>query len=194
LLLILTLTAACKPENASKKKIDGPAKAKEEADPKKDAKEAVAKEDDGKAREIKVIKRFSGLATPVSYKGPPPDGEKVVTRELVVKTEADWKVLLGMVPSKLPRKGSDSTTNSDPLLKTPMPDFTKHMVIVTARVNSIFAKPAIKKLVVEKGVLTVSVLKEKAVPEQHPIDWGSYNAVIIEKFDGQVKFVWTEAK
>lgn len=189
-LMILIVTVACKTENKTVgKKLNGNAKGETKAGEKD-----PVKKDDGKAREIKPITRFSGICTPVSYKGLPPDGEKVVRRELVVKSEADWKVLLGMIPSKFPRKGSDNTTNSDPLLKAEMPDFTKQMVIVTARVNSIYAKPAIKKLVAENGVLTVSVLREKAVPEQHPIDWGSYNAVIIEKFDGQVKFVWTDAK
>ena len=190
-LLILTLTAACKPENANNAK---KVKDKAATTAKDGVKKGADKKNDVKARDIKMISRFAGVATPVSYKSPSPDGEKVVTRELVVKSEAQWKELLRMIPKELPRKGSDGTKNSDPILKAKMPDFKTQMVIFTARANSIFAKPAIKKLVAENGVLTVSVLREKAVPEQHPIDWGSYNAVVIEKFDGQVKFVWTDAK
>lgn len=190
-LVILTLSAACKPEsvNNTTKNKGKSTSAKEDA-----TKKGGAQKVEEKARDIKVVSRFAGIATPVSYKGLPPDGEKIVKREMVVKSETEWKTLLGMIPSKLPRKGSDNTTNSDPILKAKMPDFKTQMVIFTARANSIFAKPAIKKLVAEKGVLTVSVLREKAVPEQHPIDWGSYNAVVVEKFEGQVKFVWTDAK
>lgn len=193
IVLVLTVAVACKGKAGDDKK--GSAKStKNDSSKKGEGKKDAAKTDDGAPRDIKVITRFSGVATPVSYKGLPPDGEKVVKRESVVKNEADWKALLGMIPRKMPRKGAGSTDNSDSILKAKMPDFSKHMVIATARVNSIFAKPVIKKLVAEKGVLTVHVLREKAVPEQHPIDWGSYNAVIIEKFDGQVKFVWTDAK
>ena len=136
------------------------------------------------AEEVVIQKTWRGIIfMPRSFPGKAP---KAKTSPLkVVRDEKEYGQFLKLIPQKQISRTRPAPPNTDPLLKKPPIDFTKHTLLYISRPS--MTRPVFKKITRgEKGIV-VTVDFPRELPAAHPIHIGTYTAVLIPRSDKPVQ-------
>ena len=117
--------------------------------------------------------------------------------EMIIKTQAQYETFVGKIPKRTISKTNPSPPSKDPLLKKPPIDFSKHMMLVAVRANSMYVTPKLESVVAEKNTLLVHILypdlgETRFLNQMEGI--GTYLAIVVPKHKGPVKFLRTKGK
>ena len=144
---------------------------------------------------IPVVVSYRGLIHAMSYdrkfrevKGP---------TEMIIKTQADYEAFVAKIPKRTISKTNPSPPSNDPLLKKPPIDFSKHMMLVAVRANSMYVSPKLESVVAVKDGLLVHILdpdlgETRFLNQMQGI--GTYLAVVVPKHEGPIQFLRKKGK
>ncbi len=135
-----------------------------------------------KAEEIKRVKSYGGIIyipRAFSLDGVKPKKESPL---IVVQDSEGYKKFLKRIPTKQISRTRPAPLNTDPLLKKPKIDFTKLTLIAVSR--SSMARPIIRSVVAKENKVNVDVSFPREFPAAHPVNIGTYTAVLIPKTAG----------
>ena len=112
--------------------------------------------------------------------------------EMIIKTQAQYEAFVGKIPKRTISKTNPSPPSKDPLLKKPPIDFSKHMMLVAVRANSMYVTPKLESVVVGKDTLLVHILdpdlgETRFLNQMQGI--GTYLAVVVRKHKGPIQFL-----
>jgi hypothetical protein len=139
------------------------------------------------SQEVKPIKTYKGIIyIPRSFSldGAKPKKESPL---IVVQNAKEYERFLKRIPIKQISRTRPAPPNTDPLVKKPEIDFKKHTLIAVSR--SSMAKPIIRSVKVDGKKVTVDVSFPKEFPAAHPVDIGTYTAVLVPKTEGMMHLV-----
>ena len=134
------------------------------------------------AAEIKPIKSYGGIIyipSLFSLDGVKPKKESPL---IVVQDVKDYERFLKRIPAKQISRTRPAPINTDPLLKKPKVDFAKCTLLVVTR--SSMTSPVIQSIKTNKKRVDVSVSFPRELPAAHPVNIGTYTAVLIPKTEG----------
>lgn len=135
------------------------------------------------AAEIKPTKTYGGIiyiTRSFSLDGAKPKKENPLT---VVQDTKGYEKFLKRIPVKQISRTRPAPPNTDPLLKKPKIDFSKHTLIAVTRPS--MTSPVIGSIRREKTNVEVAVNFPQELPAAHPINIGTYTAVLIPKTLGK---------
>ena len=117
--------------------------------------------------------------------------------EMIIKTQAQYETFVGKIPKRTISKTNPSPPSKDPLLKKPPIDFSKHMMLVAVRANSMYVTPQIESVVAGKDALLVNILdsdlgETRFLNQMQGI--GTYLAVVVPKHKGSIQFLRKKGK
>ena len=117
--------------------------------------------------------------------------------ELIIKTQADYEAFVGKIPKRTITKTNPAPPSKDPLLKKPPIDFTKHMMLVAIRPDSMYVFPQFESFVADKDALRVHILdpdlgETRFLNQMQGI--GTYRAVVVPKRKGSIQFLRKKGK
>ena len=112
--------------------------------------------------------------------------------EMIIQTQAQYEAFVGKIPKRTISKTNPSPPSKDPLLKKPPIDFSKHMMLVAVRANSMYVTPKLESVVVGKDTLLVHILdpdlgETRFLNQMQGI--GTYLAVVVRKHKGPIQFL-----
>ena len=139
------------------------------------------------AAEIKPIKSYRGIIyipRVFSLDGVKPKKESPL---IVVQDAKDYERFLKRIPTKQISKTRPAPPNTDPLLKKPKIDFAKHTLVVVTRPSMTSA--VIQSIKTNKKRVDVSVSFPRELPAAHPVNIGTYTAVLIPKIEGMISLL-----
>jgi len=134
------------------------------------------------AAEIKPIKSYGGIIyipRVFSLDGVKPKKESPL---IVVQDAKGYERFLKRIPTKQISRTRPAPPNTDPLLKKPKIDFAKHTLAVVTRPSMTSA--VIQSIKTNKKRVDVSVSFPRELPAAHPVNIGTYTAVLIPKTEG----------
>ena len=103
----------------------------------------------------------------------------------VVRDAKGYDEFLKLIPKKQISRTRPAPPNTDPLLKKPPVDFTRHTLLAISRPS--MTRPVFKKITEGEKDVMVSVEFPREFPAAHPIHIGTYTAVLIPKSDKSVQ-------
>ena len=117
--------------------------------------------------------------------------------EMIIKTQAQYETFVGKIPKRTISKTNPSQPSKDPLLKKPPIDFSKHMMLVAVRANSMYVTPKLESVVVGKDTLLVHIWdpdlgETRFLNQMQGI--GTYLAVVVPKRMRSVKSLRKKGK
>ena len=139
------------------------------------------------AAEIKPIKSYGGIIyipRLFSLDGVKPKKESPL---IVVQDAKDYERFLKRIPTRQISKTRPAPPNIDPLLKKPKVDFAKCTLLVVTR--SSMTSPVIQSIKTNKKRVDVSVSFPRELPAAHPVNIGTYTAVLIPKIEGIISLI-----
>jgi hypothetical protein len=112
--------------------------------------------------------------------------------EMIIKTQAQYETFVGKIPKRTISKTNPSPPSKDPLLKKPPIDFSKHMMLVAVRPDSMYVTPKLESVVADKDALLVHILdpdlgETRFLNQMQGI--GTYLAVVVPKHKGPIQFL-----
>ena len=112
--------------------------------------------------------------------------------EMIIKTQADYEAFVAKIPKRTISKTNPAPPSKDPLLQKPPIDFSKHMMLVAVRPDSMYVTPKLESVVADKDTLRVNILdpdlgETKFLNQMQGI--GTYKAVVVPKHKGLVQFL-----
>jgi hypothetical protein len=134
------------------------------------------------ATEIKSNKTYRGIIyMPRSFSL---DGAKPKKEDplIVVQDSQGYEKFLKQIPRTWP-----APPNTDPLLKKPKIDFSKHTLIAVTRPS--MTSPVIGSIKTNNQGVEVAVNFPRELPAAHPINIGTYTAILIPKTVGMFSLV-----
>ena len=134
------------------------------------------------SQEVKPIKTFKGIIyipRAFSLDGAKPRKESPL---IVVQNDKEYERFLKRIPIRQISRTRPAPPNTDPLIKKPEIDFKKHTLIAVSR--SSMAKPIIRSVKVDGKKVAVDVSFSTEFPAAHPVDIGTYTAVLVPKTEG----------
>ncbi len=135
------------------------------------------------AAEIKPNKTYGGIIyMPRSFSldGAKPKKEGPL---IVVQDSKGYEKFLKRIPVKQISRTRPAPPNTDPLLKKPKIDFSKHTLIAVTRPS--MTSPVIGSIKTNNKRVEVAVNFPRELPAAHPINIGTYTAVLIPKTLGK---------
>ena len=135
-----------------------------------------------KAEEIKRVKSYGGIIyipRVFSLDGVKPKKESPL---IVVQNSEGYEKFLKRIPPKQISRTRPVPLNTDPLLKKPKIDFTKLTLIAVSRPS--MTKPVIRSIKTNENKVNIDVSFPREFPAAHPVDIGTYTAVLIPKTEG----------
>ena len=135
-----------------------------------------------KAEEIKRVKSYGGIIyipRVFSLGGAKPKKESPL---IVVQDSEGYEKFLKRIPTKQISRTRPAPLNTDPLLKKPKIDFTKLTLIAVSRPS--MTKPIIRSIKTNENKVNIDVSFPREFPAAHPVDIGTYTAVLIPKTEG----------
>ena len=135
-----------------------------------------------KAEEIKRVKSYGGIIyipRVFSFDGVKPKKESPL---IVVQDSEGYEKFLKRIPTKQISRTRPAPLNTDPLLKKPKIDFTKLTLIAVSRPS--MTKPVIRSVKINENKVNIDVSFPREFPAAHPVDIGTYTAVLIPKTEG----------
>ena len=139
------------------------------------------------AAEIKPIKSYGGIIyipRLFSLDGAKPKKEGPL---IVVQDSKGYEKFLKRIPAKQISRTRPASINTDPLLKKPKVDFSKHTLIVVTR--PFMTSPVIRSIQPKTKRVEVVVHFPRELPAAHPINIGTYTAILIPKTVGMFSLV-----
>ena len=142
------------------------------------------------AEDVAIQKKWRGIIfMPHPFPGKAP---KTKSSPLtVVRNEKGYGQFLKLIPQKQISRTRPAPPNTDPLLKKPPIDFTKHTLLYIRRPS--MTRPVFKKITKSKKEVVVSVEFPREFPAAHPIHIGTYSAVLIPRSGKPVRLRLIEA-
>jgi hypothetical protein len=188
--LLLLSFAALLAISGCNKENPPPRSAKKEADKtlaNKTAAKTASAHKTAEPSELKLEIAYRGrIWLPVKAPGAKPSPHAGV----VIRDQAAYDALIKRIPKKRVTKKRPAPPSSDPLLKQPVIDFEKKMLVVVTR-DDMYVGPAIKRI--RKGA--GGVIVEVALPDAgnskmmaRVIGVGTYHAVVVPKAGGKAVF------
>lgn len=158
-------------------------------------------------RIVSIVRRFEGLydtkrskpnpeslggflaGTRVSQGGPLP----VWKKELVIRDEQSFHRFVDDIPKRVMDFVPDPPPSSDPLLRRPTIDFEMHMLLVIlAHDPNRLVHLEIKGIELTPGSMKVDCrYDEPGLFAQKVVSFGTYQAAVVNRFDGSVEFSHT---
>ena len=135
------------------------------------------------AGEIKPTKTYGGIiymTRSFSLNGAKPKKESPM---IVVQSSKDYEKFLKRIPVKQISRTRPAPPNTDPMLKKPKIDFSKHTLIAVTRPS--MTSPVIGSIKTNEKRVEVDVNFPRELPAAHPINIGTYTAVLIPKTLGK---------
>ncbi|BBM84411.1 hypothetical protein [Candidatus Uabimicrobium amorphum] len=121
--------------------------------------------------------------------------EVVVPKPRVVKSAEDLKSFQGLIVANKISKTSPAKPSDDRLLSKASVDFTKHMLLVMFNDEAMAGKAVVKSIKVKDKSMVVNYgFAAEFVIGSYPTDVAKYTAVLVSRFDGEVRFVLEEKK
>ena len=117
--------------------------------------------------------------------------------EMTIKTQADYEAFVAKIPKRTITKTNPAPPSKDPLLKKPPIDFTKHMMLVAVRPDSMYVTPKLESVVADKDTLRVNILdpdlgETRLLNQMQGI--GTYLAFVVPKHKGPIEFLRKKGK
>lgn len=134
------------------------------------------------SQEVKPIKTYKGIIyipRAFSLDGAKPRKESPL---IVEQNDKEYERFLKRIPIRQISRTRPAPPNTDPLIKKPEIDFRKHTLIAVSR--SSMAKPIIRSVKVDGKNVAVDVSFSAEFPAAHPVDIGTYTAVLVPKTEG----------
>ena len=134
------------------------------------------------SQEVKLIKIYKGI---IYFPRSISLGSAKAKKEnplIVVQNADEYERFLKRIPVKQISRTRPAPLNTDPLLNKPVIDFTKHTLIAVSR--SSMARPVIRSVKVDGRKVNVDVSFPREFPAAHPVDIGTYTAVLVPKTEG----------
>jgi len=134
------------------------------------------------SQEVKPIKTYKGIiyvSRSFSLDGAKPKKESPL---IVVQDSKGYERFLKRIPIKQISRTRPAPPNTDPLLKKPIIDFAKHTLIAVSR--SSMARPIIRSVKADGNKVNIDVSFPREFPAAHPVDIGTYTAVLVPKTEG----------
>ena len=136
------------------------------------------------AEEVVIQKTWRGIIfLPRSFPGKAPKAKPSPLK--VVRDAKGYDEFLKLIPKKQISRTRPAPPNTDPLLKKPPIDFTKHTLLYISRPS--MTRPLFKKIIKGEKEIVAGVEFPREFPAAHPIHIGTYTAVLIPKSDLPVK-------
>ena len=112
--------------------------------------------------------------------------------EMIIKTQAQYEAFVGKIPKRTISKTNPAPPSKDPLLKKPAIDFSKYVMLVAVRPDSMYVTPQIESVVAGKDALLVHILdpdlgETRFLNQMQGI--GTYLAVVVPKHKGPIQFL-----
>lgn len=111
---------------------------------------------------------------------------------MAIRTQAEYERFISYIPTRQLTKKQPAPPSQDPLLAKPRIDFSQHMLLVMFRDDSIVGPINLCGLSYTPTHLKIRVqlppLGDKELGMARPTDVGSYLAVLVPRFDGEVLF------
>lgn len=116
--------------------------------------------------------------------------EETGTVTWVIRSKAQLAAFRALIPKTKPYKRQPAPLNDDPLL-TDAIDFSKEMLLVAGRGDTLSARPELVK--VESGEkLTLTWSLPELPPEAKPQGLGAYSGVVLPVTEAEVVFLWKQ--
>ncbi len=117
--------------------------------------------------------------------------------EMIIKTQADYEAFVAKIPKRTITKTNPAPPSKDPLLKKPPIDFSKHIMLVAIRPDSMYVSPQLESVVAGKDTLLVHILdpdlgETRFLNQMQGI--GTYLAVLVPKHKGPIQFLRKKGK
>ena len=135
------------------------------------------------AGEVKPTKTYGGIiyiTRSFSLNGAKPKRESPL---IVVQDLKGYGKFLKRIPTKQISRIRPAPPNKDPLLKKPKIDFSKHTLIAVTRPS--MTSPVIGSIKTNNKRVEVDVNFPRELPAAHPINIGTYTAILIPKTVGK---------
>jgi hypothetical protein len=111
---------------------------------------------------------------------------------LVIRDQAAFESLIASLPTHRIAKKQPAPLSDDPLLNKPAVDWQTKMVLVAIRGDSMYVQPRVHTTTRDGDALVVTVVLPPLGDSVHAaaqLGVGTYHAVVIDRFDGPVRFV-----
>ena len=117
--------------------------------------------------------------------------------EMIIKTQAQYEAFVAKIPKRTISKTNPAPPSKDPLLKKPPIDFSKHMMLVAIRSDSMYVTPQFESVVAGEDALLVHILdsdlgETRFLNQMQGI--GTYLAVVVPKHTGPIRFLRKKGK
>jgi len=143
------------------------------------------------AEEVVIQKTWRGIIfMPRPFPGKAPKAKQ--SPLTVVRDEKGYGQFLKLIPQKQISRTRPAPPNTDPLLKKPPIDFTKHTLLYISRPS--MTRPLFKKIIKGEKEIVAGVEFPRELPAAHPIQIGTYTAVLIPKTGLAVKLRFVAKK
>jgi hypothetical protein len=113
------------------------------------------------------------------------------TASRVIREVRAFAELISMIPSHRIQKKQPAPPSDDPLLKKPSIDWSKKMVLVVFRDDSMYVAPKLQNPRVEKGRLVVDHIEPPLGDTARLAaagGIGTYAAIVVDRFEGPIDF------
>ena len=134
------------------------------------------------SQDFKPIKTYKGIIyIPRAFSL---DGAKTKKESplIVVQNAKEYEQFIRRIPTKQISRTRPAPPNTDPLLKKPEIDFKKHTLIAVSR--SSMVRPIIRAVIAKENKVNIDVSFPREFPAAHPVDIGTYTAVLVPKTEG----------
>ncbi len=136
---------------------------------------------------VVIAKTYTGrISIPMKSPGKIPD--KVAAR--VIRDAEAMADFVSMIPKKAITMKQPAPASDDPLLKPLSIDFSKQMVVVVFRTDSMYTPAKLENPRVVAGQLTLDVTRPPlGAPMAEAMGIGTYCAVLVSRVDGEVNLI-----
>ena len=142
------------------------------------------------AEDVVIQKTWRGIIfMPRPFPGKAPKAKQ--SPLTVVRDEKGYGQFLKLIPQKQISRTRPAPPNTDPLLKKPPIDFTKHTLLYISRPS--MTRPLFKKIIKGEKEIVAGVEFPREFPAAHPIHIGTYSAVLIQRSGKPVRLRLIEA-
>lgn len=130
-------------------------------------------------RGLEIVERFGGAAKMVVSA----DMESAEPPPFVIRDQESFEKFVALLPLGEISKTSTSTTNTDPLVKSPRFDWSRYMLLVVFDSQSLSFPPNVSRVEVRGERLTayVDYPDMSNLTEAKPPEYGSYGAALVSK-------------
>jgi len=113
----------------------------------------------------------------------------------MIRSASEWSDFVAMIPTEQISMKHPAPPSDDPLLTLPMVDFERQMLVVVFREETMYIPPTLDNPRLAGGKLLLDVgwpdLNDAAYAAA-PSGVGSYCAVVLARFDGEVELLGAE--